>query len=101
MSKVKISGPEADLGDIARHIDKEGLDPAYKVKQVMAEFAHLLPQILKETGRVEVYGLGVFQVVEYKPRMERNFQTGVSSMGPARKRVKFKPSKSFIWLFEE
>jgi len=46
------------------------------------------------SGRVEIQGLGIFEVSEAKERKGRNPQTGEGMVIPARNKVKFKPAKS-------
>jgi len=47
---------------------------------------------LKEEGRVQIPGFGVFTLRQYKARQARNPRTGETVEVPARKNVSFKPS---------
>jgi DNA-binding protein HU-beta len=51
---------------------------------------------LKRGEPVQLTGLGSFSVVESRPRTGRNPRTGQPIAIPARRRVRFKPSKSLL-----
>jgi DNA-binding protein HU-beta len=51
---------------------------------------------LKRGETVQLKGFGSFSVIETKPRTGRNPRTGKPIEIPARRRVRFKPSKSLL-----
>ena len=51
---------------------------------------------LKRGETVQLKGFGTFSVAETKPRTGRNPRTGKLIAIPARRRVRFKPSKSLL-----
>ena len=55
-----------------------------------------LADALRRGETVQLKGFGAFSVIETAPRGGRNPRTGESIAIPARRRVRFKPSKSLL-----
>ena len=68
----------------------------YKKKEI-GEITDTVIDVLKETlakgEKVSIHKFGIFDIVERAARNGRNPQTGEAMVFPAKKVVKFKPSK--------
>lgn len=64
-----------------------------QVDTVLKSLAEVVKTTVKKGGSVKVAGLGKFRVASYKARTGINPQTGEKIKIPARKKVKFSPTK--------
>jgi nucleoid DNA-binding protein len=67
-----------------------------QLREVMEAFLDGLIQSLKQGMTVQIKGLGRFSVVESPARTGCNLKTGEPIAIPARRRIKFKASKSLL-----
>lgn len=70
--------------------------PAVQVEQIIQATMNHIAAELAKTGRLEYRDLGVFTVESYKPRKNHNPATGGTIELPARKLVRFKPSRRLM-----
>ena len=63
------------------------------INTVVNDFIYFLGEELKKMHPVEIRGFGTFAIIDSKPRHARNFKTGESIRTPAKKRIRFIPSK--------
>ena len=78
---------------IAVVAEKAGLTKADAGKAVNA-FFDAVTETLAQGGSVQVIGFGNFEVSEYGERMGRNPRSGAPVRIPARRVVRFRPSRT-------
>lgn len=65
------------------------------VKSIVDDFFEMMKQELIDGGRVQIHGLGVFDMRTIKERNLRNPRTGEPLPIPETKRICFKQSRTF------
>lgn len=71
-----------------------GLVKRTEAKEMCEDLANLFKDTLKKGYKVPFFGLGKMFVRQSKARMGRNPQTGATIKIPARKRLRFTPTKA-------
>jgi DNA-binding protein HU-beta len=67
-----------------------------QIKRMLDATFDSIQKITKKEGSLMLVGFGTFKVMKRKARNGRNPQTGKTIKIPAKKVVKFKPSKDFL-----
>jgi len=74
--------------------------PKADIEKILDEFVKVTQNTLKAGEKVSLTGLGNFILKERKARIGRNPKTGARVDVPAKKMVKFKPSKELIEIIQ-
>lgn len=94
-SKTATAAKEKSVGELINSLaDTTGLTKA-KVKEVLDAHAALLVNELKESGSVQLAGIGKLKLGERAERQGRNPSTGETITIKASKTVKFSGGKKF------
>jgi DNA-binding protein HU-beta len=75
-------------------IAKEAGTTTVMAEKCLEAFVEVTRNEILTTGKLQVFGLGVFSVVTRAARNRRNPQTGAPIAVPEKKAVKFKPAVS-------
>ncbi len=78
---------------VSQVADKAGLTKREAEKAVEA-ITEAVNQALVSGGRIQVRGLGIFEVVQRAAKVGRNPRTGQRVTVPARRAVRFRPARS-------
>lgn len=98
--KATTGGKEKSVSELASTLaEKTGLTKA-KAKEVLDAHAELLISELKETGSVQLVGIGKLKLGERAERQGRNPATGEAMTIKASKTVKFSGGKRFKDSFQ-
>jgi nucleoid DNA-binding protein len=76
-------------------MEKDDLSRAF-AEDVVDHVVEGIQGALRRGEKVTFRGIGIFSVVETKPRMGRNPKTGEPVKIPARKKVKFRVAKGLL-----
>jgi DNA-binding protein HU-beta len=93
-------GKEKSINELVSALaDKTGISKV-KAKEILDAHAELLVNELKETGSVQIAGIGKFKLGERAERQGRNPSTGEAITIKASKTVKFSGGKRFKDSFQ-
>lgn len=84
---IEKKGQEFDRGDLARAINEKHGTPEATVHYILEQFAGILPDVLREHGRVELPGLGVFTLGPKYRKTESGFEA------TGKHKVRFRPAE--------
>ena len=88
------SAPTTSLKQLASRLAEKSKDMSKKeVNELLDTFFKYIVADLKKGCRVRVPGFGILQVRKSAARMARNPATGEAISVPAKKKIRFRPSK--------
>lgn len=70
-------------------------DTQKTIARVLSEIIEMISSTLATGERVQIMGLGTFEIVETKERTVRNPKTQEIITIPVKKRIRFRPSETF------
>ena len=90
---TKVLNPTIGMADLASRLAEEQDISKVKARIILDRIRDKMIAELTEGHRVNLFGLGILEVRDTKPKIGRNPKTGQQIAIPARKKVTFKASK--------